>query len=177
MRNSTYIILLLIIVNNSCKNDNRNITSARSFYDLIQKEYSLDRAIQKPVLDSLAKIAIFMKNNPDAKIDTISFKKYIENAKLKNIQTISKIEKINEIDEKINYKSKVIAHLMSINSFYDDELQEFIKILNQDNKEKYIQAAKIIMPKLKLIKQKEIEYITTKNIFKSKYHIEPELYN
>jgi hypothetical protein len=174
MRNSIYIILLIFIISNSCRNDNRNITTARSFYDSIQKEYSLDRAIQQPVLDSLAKIAVFMKNNPNAKIDTVSFKKYIENAKLNSIQTISKIEKINEIDEKINYKSKVLAHLMSINSFYNNELPEFIKMLNQDNKEKYIQAAKFIMPKLKLIKQKEIEYITAKDIFNSKYPIKSE---
>ena len=115
-----------------------------------------------------------MKNNPNEKIDTNSFKKYIENAKLKNIQTILKIEKINEIDKKINYKSKVLAHLMTTNSFYDNELQEFIKILNQDNKEKYIQAEKFLVSKLKLLKQKENEYVTAKDMFNSKYHIKQE---
>lgn len=115
-----------------------------------------------------------MKNNPNAKIDTISFREYIGNAKLKNIQTINNIEKLHEIDEKINYKSKVLTHLMSINSLYDNKLQEFIKIINQDNKEKYIQAAIFLMPKLKLIKQKEIEYVTAKDIFKSKYNIDIE---
>lgn len=172
MRNIVYMLLLILLVSNSCRNDNRKIISARSFYDSIQKEYSLNKAIQQPVLDSLTIIAIFMKSNPNEKIDTNSFKKYIEDAKLKNIQTISNIKKLYEIDEKINYKSKVLSHLMSINSLYDNELQEFIKILNQDNKEKYIQAAKFLFPKLKLIKQKENEYLAAKNIFNSKYSTE-----
>ena len=174
MRNSVSILLLILSISNSCGNNSQKITSARSFYNSIQKEYSSNKIIQEQFLDSLAKIGLYMQINPAAKIDTNSFKQYIESAKLKNIQTISNIEKISEVDEKINYKSKVLTHLISINNIYDSGLQEFIKILNQDNKEKYSQAAKFLMPKLKLLDQTGKEYEVAKDIFHSKYDIDPE---
>lgn len=169
MRNFKFKLLLLIVVGNSCQNNRQDITSARSFYDSIQKEYSLNWAIQQPVIDSLVKVGIDMKNDPSAKIDSITFKEYIENSKLKNQETISKIGKINEVDEEISLKSKVLEHLLSISYFYDNGIPEFIKILNQDNKEKYKEAATLLLPKLKVLKEKELEYASAKNIFNSKY--------
>ena len=107
-------------------------------------------------------------------IDTKELKLMIYAAKVNNNTAINNIEKITEIDKNISYKQTVIDYLKLFNSFYDFELHNLIKLVDEKDENAYFKYSNFVLPKLKMIKDKEFDFVNAQEVFKSKYPIGPD---
>lgn len=166
-------LTITIIVFPSCKQPKTSvekIIAARSYFDSITYQYKLTKALNQKIIDKATEIILIIKDKTST-IDTKEIKFLIDSAKANNNSAIRNIEKITEIDEAIGYKSVVIEYLMLFSTFYNTELKDLLKLVEEKDEDAHTKGSKFMLPKLKMIKDKEFDFVNTREAFRVKYPV------
>jgi hypothetical protein len=174
MRKLVISVLFIGTLFTSCGQNRIETIQARAYYDSINFQINANRDLQQSLIDKATVAILTIKKDNTATIDTKSLQQLLDSAKKKNISRQHNIEKITEVDDDINYKGKVLDYVQHFNNFYDNEFKDFLVILNDKQQDRFTKGAALLMPKLKLIKEKEIEFKNAQEAFKSKYPVDED---
>jgi hypothetical protein len=158
----------------SCGQNRVETIQARAYFDSINFQINANRDLQQSLIDKATVAILTIKEDKAATIDTKSLQQLLDSAKKRNILRLQNIEKITEVDAGINYKGKVLDYVQHFNNFYEKEFKDFLVILNDKEQDRFAKGAAILMPKLKLIKEREIEFKNAQQAFKSKYPVDQD---
>jgi hypothetical protein len=158
----------------SCGQSRVETIQARAYFDSINFQINTNRDLQQSLIDNATVAILTVKEDKTATIDTKSLQQLLDSAKKKNFLRQQNIEKITEVDAEINYKGKVLDYVQHFNNLYDKEFKDFLVILNDKEQDRFAKGAAILMPKLKLIKEREIEFKNAQQAFKSKYPVDED---
>jgi len=169
MRNSILSSSLLLVLLYSCGQTKVDTKKAFAFFDAVNAQIILNKPEQQKFIDKLTAALLEVKENSKALIDTKELQSLLEYSKTKNIEREKNIEKLIEVDNDISYKQKTMDYVKAFNDAYQNEFPKCIQILVGEKDGRLETAGKLIYPKLKLIKEKEIEMKSAQNAFETKY--------
>lgn len=154
----------------------KRISSARAFafYDSVNHELTMNKDIQQRLIDRTLTIILQINNDKNVIVDIKPLRDLFDSSRTVNMIRQKNIEKIEEVDPRIDYKAKVLDYVKTFNDFYKNEYYEFLKVLDQpqiDRSEKYRTtfAAKLVE-----IKQKQETFQDAQKEFREKYEEKEE---
>ena len=141
-------------------------------------EYGVTSGILKESVESTQKLinriteyVLALKSNNNMAVNTDELKQLLATSNSNLKSSISNLEVVQDSDNDIQYRSKTLAYLKLFHSFTENEIPEFIRLLETDTNNKYEKGSKIISTKLTEIKAAEIEMEKAKNDLLEKYNI------
>lgn len=175
MQNFLLAAIISGIVLSSCGGEHKtDIFLARSYFDSIKHELAIGKKIQQKLIDESTSVLLSIKADTAFTVDIQSFQALVDSAKIANGATQQNIEKITEIDPQINYKAKVLEYLKLFESFYENEYKEFVVVVNQKREDRFEKATRLMLSKLKTIKEHETGLENAKADFNNKYPVDPD---
>jgi len=142
---------------------------AFEFYDSVNKQIALGKPKQQEFIDKLTTSLLTIRENKNAIIDTKELQALFDLAKTTNEERQRNLEMISEFDTDLNYKGFVMDYFKSYNGLYQDEIPKAIKIFGEKSEDRFERVGNLLMPKLKLTKQKELALKQAQSDFKAKY--------
>jgi hypothetical protein len=164
-----YFLIFLIVSIVSCKQSAVSTSRAIKFYDSINHQVNLTRPPQQAFIDKATLDISQVKENKNAIIDTIELPKYLESAKITNINRLKMIENINEVDPEINYKEIMVNHVKLLSRYYNNEFTNCIKVLGSTQQNRFENCSTFMVPALTNLKTDLDEIKKAKIDFKNKY--------
>ncbi len=176
MQKIILLFLISAIIAVSCKQSgNKTETfTARQYYDSISYYYNLTKEIHPKLIAEITQSLLAIKTNKNAIVDTKALQLLVDSAVEQNNSRIKIIEKIKEVDSDIDYKEKVLSYLKIFDSFYTNELQEYIRLAGKVNEDRFTIGSKLLTPKLLLIKEKQTDFENARDAFKEKYPLDKD---
>ncbi|MEI9958454.1 MAG: hypothetical protein WDM90_19600 [Ferruginibacter sp.] len=153
----------------SCGQTKVDTKKAFAFFDAVNAQITLNKANQQKFIDTLTAALLSLKENPNAIIDTKELQLLLEQSKAIAIEKEKNIGELVEVDNDIIYKQKTLDYVKAFNDAYQNEFPKCIQILVGEKDGRLEAAGKLIYPKLKSIKEKEIEMKSAQNTFETKY--------
>lgn len=112
-----------------------------------------------------------VRDNKNAVVDTAVLQSLFEVAKMKNLERQRNLEKIAEFDTIVNYKTVVMSYFKSYNELYKIEIPESILLFGGKSEDRFEKVSNLVLPKLKIVKEKELNLKKAQETFKSKYYL------
>jgi len=165
---------ILGIIISSCGQNKVETMVARAYYDSINYQITSNKQLQQSLIDKATEVILAIKNDNSAKIDTKALRALLDSAKASNILRQRNIKNITEVDVNLNLKGKALDYVRLFTSFYDNEFKDLINLLDQEQEDKFTKASSLILPKLNLIKEKEIALKTAQEAFNAKYPLDAD---
>lgn len=169
MKFTTTLFLSLIIFLSSCGQTVKDNKKAFEFYDLVNKQITLGKPKQQEFIDKLTASLLTIRDNKNAVINTKELQSLFDLAKASNEERQKNLENISEFDSDLKYKKMTMDYFRSYNGLYDNEMPKAIKLLGEQSEERFERVGNLLIPKLKIIKQKELALKQAQNDFKAKY--------
>lgn len=169
MRNITLILSLLLIFLSSCGQTKEDNKKAFEFFNLVNKQIALGKPEQQKFIDKITSSLLAIKDNKTSAINTKELQSLFDQAKAINIERQSKLEKIAEIDKNINYKDVTMEYFKSYNGLYQIEMSRIILVFGERSEDRFDRIKDLLIPKLQIIKQKELSLKQAQKDFKTKY--------
>lgn len=127
---------------------------------------------QQFLIDKLTAILLKLKTNSNVSINDVNeFKELLKFAKLENRRSITKLQRVIEMDPSINYKTKTLNYEKLFQKILENEYNQFEVILLSDFDNKFDKSATLFKDKFSELKQAEIQYKEAVNDFRKKYNI------
>lgn len=169
MRNTILIPLLLVLFLGSCKQSKVESRKALKFYDDVNAQILLNRAVQQNFIDQLTSAILAIKENKDTIIDNKELLILLKDCESKNIIREKNIELLTEVDNSIDLKKYTLNYVRTFNDAYQNEFPKVIRIMAENREDRFERARELLFPQLQLIKERETEMKNAQNIFYSKY--------
>ncbi|MBS0646411.1 MAG: hypothetical protein JSR97_07440 [Verrucomicrobia bacterium] len=169
MRITIALFISLLIFLSSWGQTVKDSKKAFEFYDLVNKQIALGKPSQQEFIDKLTTSLLTIKENKNALIDTRELQTLFDFAKATNEERQKELEKISEFDTDLNYKGITMDYFKSYNGLYENEIPKAIKIFVEQSEDRFERVGNLLMPKLKITKQKELALKQAQNDFKAKY--------
>jgi hypothetical protein len=169
MKITAALFISLSIFLSSCDQAVKDSKKAFEFYDLVNKQIALGIPKQQGFIDKLTSSLLTIRDNKNAVIDTKELQALFDLAKTTNEERQIDLEKISEFDTDLNYKSVTMDYFKSYNGLYQDEIPKAIKIFGEKSDDRFERVGNLLMPKLKITKQKELLLKQAQTDFKTKY--------
>ena len=169
MRITTLVFISLLVFLTSCGQTKLDSKKAFEFYAVINKQIALGRPDQQKFIDKLTSSLLAVKDNKDIVIDTKVLQTLFDLAKSKNYERQINLEKIAEFDNDINYKTLTMDYFKSFNGLYEVEIPKAILIFGEKSEDRFERLGSLLMPKLKMTKQKELLLKQGQKDFEEKY--------
>jgi hypothetical protein len=169
MRITTTLFFSVLIFLSSCAQTVKDSKKAFEFYDSVNKQIALGKPKQQEFIDKLTTSLLTIRENKNAIIDTKELQALFDLAKTTNEERQRNLEMISEFDTDLNYKEFVMDYFKSYNGLYQDEIPKAIKIFGEKSEDRFERVGNLLMPKLKLTKQKELALKQAQSDFKAKY--------
>ena len=175
MKIATSILIVTAIVLTSCTQTNKDSKKALEFYNLVNEQIGMGKPYQQKFIDKMTSSLQSIRDNENALIDTAELQSLFKLANMKNLERQSNLKSIIEFDTIINYKSAVINYFKSYNNFYQIEIPQSILVLAEKNNNRFKRIEALLVPKLKIIKGRELQFKELQEVFKKKYNINSDL--
>lgn len=169
MRNIILVSLLLVLFFGACKQSKVESRKALKFYDDVNAQILLNRAVQQNFIDQLTSAILAIKENKDTIIDNKELLILLKDCESKNIIREKNIELLTEVDNNIDLKKNTLNYVRTFNDAYQNEFPKVIRIMAENREDRFERAKELLFPQLQLIKERETEMINAQNIFYSKY--------
>jgi hypothetical protein len=169
MRNTILVPLLLLLFFGSCKQSKVESRKALKFYDDVNAQILLNRAVQQNFIDQLTSAILAIKENKDTILDNKELLILLKDCESKNIIREKNIELLTEVDNSIDLKKYTLNYVRTFNDAYQNEFPKVIRIMAENTEDRFERAKELLFPQLQLIKERETEMINAQNIFHSKY--------
>ena len=166
-----FFLPLLFLI--SCNQTSKESEKAFEFYNLVNTQIAMGKPDQQNFIDNLTSCLLKVKVNKNAIVDTADLQALFHLAKMKNYTRQSNLEKISEFDTDIDYKAKVMSYFKSYNGLYEIEIPESILLLGGQSEGRFESVSNLILPKLEIVKEKELKVKRAQEIFKRKYQLAP----
>jgi len=153
----------------SCGQTKKDNKKAFEFYSLVNKQIALGRPEQQIFIDKLTASLLSVKDNKVAVIDTKELQSLFDLAKTVNFKRQTNLEKISEFDSDLNYKGITMEYFKSYNGLFQNEIPKAILIFGEKSEDRFERVANLILPKLKVTKQKELALKQAQIDFETKY--------
>lgn len=165
-----FILLITTVALTSCGQNNNKIEDGQAifFFNSINDDIDASVEVEQRLIDTATQIILTLKSDSLVSIDVKSFKILLDSAKAANQIAENKVKEKAEVDEEINYKQKAIDYLRLFDTLYH-EFGIFVNFLEQKQENRFSKAAALIVPTLKMIKEKELIFKDAKQSFKDKY--------
>jgi hypothetical protein len=173
-------ILIFLIQLLSCKSKKADPDRAYLFYDSINTQMNLNKALQEKLNETATEMLSVMKTDENTKFDTNPIRRLLDSARIINEFKRKNIQRITEIDKKLNYKAEALDYIKTFNDFYETEYEEFLNVIDRDLPDRFEKCKKILLPKLLIIDEKAKNLVDIRQSFKTKYYRkkpEPEYEN
>lgn len=155
----------------SCGQANKESKRALEFYSLVNNQIAMGRSDQQNFIDNLTSCLLKVRDNKNAVVDTAVLQSLFEVAKMKNLERQRNLEKIAEFDTIVNYKTVVMSYFKSYNELYKIEIPESILLFGGKSEDRFEKVSNLVLPKLKIVKEKELNLKKAQETFKSKYYL------
>ena len=169
MKLFTQGLLSILIVFYSCTETNVDTTKAFNFFDSVNYQIGLNHAQQQSFIDQLNEAILSVRENKIASVDTKELEDLLRISTSINFRKVENIENLSEIDTDIKFKHKALEYYRTFNIAYKNEIPRVIKILALQTEDRFDRSKDLLFPKLKLIKEKEIEMVDSQKKFRAKY--------
>lgn len=169
MRNIILVSFSLLLFLSSCKQSKVESRKALKFYDDVNAQILLNRAVQQKFIDQLTSAILAIKENKDTIIDNKELLILLKDCESKNIIREKNIELLTEVDNSIDLKKYTLNYVRTFNDAYQNEFPKVIRIMAENRDDRFERAKELLFPQLQLIKERETEMINAQNIFYSKY--------
>jgi Tfp pilus assembly protein PilF len=148
--------------------DGTAVFRAISYYDSINLAIKETSEITQTFIN---KIAAIVKDNSKYKgaVTYFDLGRLLDSANLHLKRRINNIKKISEVDSKINYRQKVLDHAMLLNSLLENEFKDYLHGKEYMGVLGINKMSRVIVPKLRQIKEAELKMLTAREEFKLKY--------
>ena len=148
MKHTTLITLiagLTFLVSCAPKKDKSEVIKS---YDLIYSSFIYSKDAQQKFIDKTVESLNTIKNDKNASVDTKKLAVLLDGAKMANNSRLPIINRADEIDENIMYKEKVLKYVNLLNSLYDKEFEDYIKILDTQTEDRFEKSSQMLLPRL-----------------------------
>lgn len=169
MRNTILVTLLLVLFFGACKQSKVESRKALKFYDDVNTQILLNKAVQQKFIDQLTSAILAIKENKDTILDNKELLILLKDCESKNIIREKNIELLTEVDNSIDLKKNTLNYVRTFNDAYQNEFPKVIRIMAENREDRFERAKELLFPQLQLIKERETEMINAQNIFYSKY--------
>lgn len=169
MKLFTQSLLSTLILFYSCTQTKVDTTKAFNFFDSLNYQIGLNHLQQQSFIDQLNKAIISVSEDKTATVDTKKLAALLKISTSINFRKVEDIEDLSETDTDIRFKYKALEYYRIFNSAYKNEIPEVIKILALQTEDRFDRSKDLLFPKLKLIKEKEIEMVDAQKKFRAKY--------
>lgn len=169
MRITTLVFASLLIFLSSYGQTNKDRKKAFNFYSLINKQIDFANQDQQKFIDKLTSSLLAVRDNKNALINTRELESLFDVAKAKNIERQNNLDKIVEFDKDLNFKDIVMEYFNSYNALYEDEIPKAILIYGEKSEDRFERIGNLLIPKLGIIKQKELALKQAQKDFRAKY--------
>jgi len=168
MKISVLYIVWLFALLISCGQSKVNIGEAHEFYEAVNAELDKNTPVQQKFIDKLL-VAIVAVNKENKKVDIEELTTLYEQSKASCTSETKSIKALKEVDRGIGLKQAMIDYLKSLNEAFDNEFPKTIQMFGSDEPDKFEKAKRMLVPRLKLIKENQIELNIALSNFESKY--------
>ncbi|MND96255.1 Tetratricopeptide repeat protein [compost metagenome] len=132
---------------------------------IIEKQWS-----QQMLIDKTTAILLKLKTNSNVSINYINeLKELVKLAKLENTRSITKLQRVIEMDTSINYKAKTLNYEKLFQKILENEYNQLEVILLSDLGNKFEKSATLFKGKFSELKQAEFQFNEAAKEFKKKY--------
>jgi tetratricopeptide (TPR) repeat protein len=149
--------------------DGTTLGQAIAFFDSMNRAIDQARPTQQTFIDKLTFSIIELSEKGRTSIDIKQLKIDLDSAILAGEQELARIEKVNEIDKKINYRQNVLDYILLRNSIYKNEFRESLGFLEKAEAKGFKMRSEEILNRLLQLKNLELEFKQSQRNFKNKY--------
>ncbi len=162
-------ILLISLLSFSCGHQKADPKKAHEFYAVVAEQISGKKDIDQEFIDKMAAALTTAKEDSTAVINIDELKTLFLLARKNNEEQLTRIEALEEVDNAIGVKKKVLQYLTAFNEAYHIEFPYTIEMLNANTDDRLERINEKLFPKLLAIKNLQVEMDYALNSFQDKY--------
>jgi hypothetical protein len=149
MKQAFFLFLTATITAFSSCSGTQDVEKVAESYGFIHSSFVFSKEAQQKFIDKAAEALNAVKYNKDAVIETKELNQLLDSARLANQSRLPMINAAEEMDDDIKYKAKVSYYVTLLDTLYNNQFKDFIKILDSKSEDRFDRSSQLLLAPLK----------------------------